>query len=169
MIRGVVYSTIVAVMCLAIGLSLVADAKSINCNTSQRFAYATPHVASQWKTFKDDLTPAQQQVIMAVLAGELKVRGPLGRDMNDRTLYFALPGHVLTLWFGEAASPTGSFRRLQAVAGQSQRTFVECRIQCSGPQLEFREKTLEKRRIGPFFRRPNNQQLRQMASSGRSK
>jgi hypothetical protein len=98
-----------AITCLALALSLVAVAKSMDCNPSQRFAYATPHVASQWKTVKGDLTTAQQQVLVAVLAVEPKLHGPLGRDMNDRTLYFALPGHVLTLWFGEATSPTGEF------------------------------------------------------------
>jgi hypothetical protein len=98
-----------AIFCLASAFSQVGVADGKDCNPSQRFPYAPPHVASHWRQFAADLTPAQQKVIVAVLAGESKVHGWLGESINDRTLYFALPGDVLTLWFGEAASPTGEF------------------------------------------------------------
>jgi hypothetical protein len=98
-----------AIVCLASAFSQVGMADGKDCNPSQRFPYAPPHVASHWRQFEADLTPAQQKVIVAVLAGESKVHGWLGEGINDRTLYFSLPGDVLTLWFGEAASPTGEF------------------------------------------------------------
>jgi hypothetical protein len=104
------YSTICgAIFCLASIYWQVGTADGRDCNPSQRFPYAPPHIASHWRQYVADLTPAQQQVIVAVLAGESKVHGWLGESINDKTLFFALPGDVLTLWFGEAASPTGEF------------------------------------------------------------
>jgi hypothetical protein len=66
-------------------------------------------LASRWKEFAADLSPTQQEVIATVVAGIAQARGVLGDGIDDRTLYFALPGNVLTLWFGLADNPTGEF------------------------------------------------------------
>jgi hypothetical protein len=93
-----------------VALSLqVATADAVDCGSTQRFPYSPPHLATQWKQFKAELAPPEQNVIVAVLRGESKVNGILGDGVDDRTLYFALPGGVLTLWFGQAGSPAGEF------------------------------------------------------------
>ena len=99
---------VLVAMCIASFSAQEGTAKAGDCASSQRFPSAPPHLASHWKEFESDLTPAQQRVIVAVLHGQNQ-KGGDNDSPNEQTLYFALPGGVLTVWFGESNNPTGEF------------------------------------------------------------
>lgn len=101
-------AVLLAVTCIAGASAQLATADAGDCASSQRFPYAPPHLATQWKQFESGLTPGQQQVLVSVLRGQDQ-KGGHNDSTNEQTLYFALPGGVLTIWFGESNNATGEF------------------------------------------------------------
>jgi hypothetical protein len=99
---------LLTVACISSASARLGVAEADDCASSQLFPYAAPHLASHWKQFESDLTPTQQQVLVAVLQGQDQ-KGRDNDSTNEQTLYFALPGGVLTVWFGESNNPTGEF------------------------------------------------------------